>query len=421
VQLTPAGDALFVATAQALHTLLEVECVVILRWSPDQPEGSVAALINHSKFQVEQQAPILWETDGFLQRIIAQTRGIQTTGIQITEAETTDVSSQAAAAVFPHLWTEQGSIEALSIENSGWLNGMGRVDLLAVPLKLYPEDPCLGMVLILDSRRQYWTDLKREGIQLLTRELTATHRAHYLVERLNQKQATLECLNWYKQRHLEYVSSLWTQQMSKFQAVFSEKVLAASQSGSRNRSSNSVGTLYIALNSLETILKGEVWDLQLEPETISVAALFRRSLERIEDVARARQLWTQVHNLTPSVSLCVPARKVELMLVELLLAACYRSKSGDRIDIWCRALPEQWVEISITDNGRLNPLLIQAIQHPSAQIPLAASILETLPGRHFKVCQSLVERLGGQLELAQLEDGRAMSRLLLPILPAPQR
>ncbi len=415
VQLTPAGDALFVATAQALHTLLEVECVMILRWSPDRPEGSVAALINHSKFQVDQQAPILWETDGFLQRIIAQVTGVQT-----TDAKKTDVSSQSAA-VFPHLWTEQGSIEAFSIENSGWLSGMGRVDLLAVPLKIYPEDPCLGMVLILDSRRQYWTALKREGIQLLTRELTATHRAHYLLDRLNQKQVSLECLNWYKQRHLEYVSSLWTQQMSKFQAVFSEKVLAASQNGSRNRSSNSVGTLYIALNSLETILKGEVWDLQLVPETISVATLFRRSLECIEDVARSRQLWTQVHNLTPSVSLCIPVRKVELMLVELLLAACYRSKSGDRIDIWCRALPEKWVEISITDNGRLNPLLIQAIQHPSAQIPLAASILETLPGRHFKVCQSLVERLGGQLELAQLEDGRAMSRLLLPIAPTPQR
>lgn len=411
VQLTPAGGALFMATAQALHTLLAVECVMILRWSPNQPDGSVAALINHSKFQVEQQAPVLWQTDGFLQRILTQT----------ADAPSTDATLQAAAtAALPHLWTEQSSIEELSIENSGWLSGMGRVDVLAVPLKIYPEDPCLGMVLILDSRRQYWTDLKREGIQLLTRELTAHHRSHCLLERLNQKQATLECLNWYKQRHLEYVSKLWTEQMSKFQSVFSEKVLAASQSGSRNRGGNSVGTLYSALSSLETILKGEVWDLQLEPETIPVATLFRRTLERIEEVARTRQLWTQVHNLTPSVSLCVPARKVELMLVELLLAACYRSKAGDRIDIWCRALPEQWVEISITDNGRLNPLLVHAIQHPSPQFPLAASILETLPGRHFRVCQSLVERLGGQLELAQLEDGRAMSRLILPIAPAPQ-
>jgi GAF domain-containing protein/signal transduction histidine kinase len=409
IQLTPPGDALFVATAQALHTLLEVECVMILRWLPDQPEGAVAALINHSKFQVEPQAPILWQTDAFLQRIIAQTTDVQPTGV-----------NSPSAATLPHLWTEQGSLEALTIEASGWLSGMGRVDLLAVPLKIYPEDPCLGLVLILDSRRQYWTDLKREGIQLLTRELTAHHRAHSLLERLNQKQVTLECLNWYKQRHLEYVSKLWTAQMSKFQAVFSEKVLAASQ-GSRSRGGNSVGTLYSALSSLETILKGEVWDLQLEPESIPVATLFRRTLERIEEVARTRQLWTQVHNLTPSVSLCVPVQKIELMLVELLLAACYRSKTGDRIDIWCRALPEQWVEISITDNGRMNPLLIQAIQHPAIQIPLAASILETLPGRHFKICQSLVERLGGQLELAQLEDGRAMSRLLLPIAPAPQR
>ena len=190
------------------------------------------------------------------------------------------------------------------------------------------------------------------------------------------------------------------------------------QGGSRNRSSHGAGDLYSAFSSLEKILKSEVWDLALEPEHLQVATLFRRCLERIEEIARTRQLWTQVHNLTPSVSLYVPAQKLELMLVELLLAACYRSKVGDRIDIWCRALPEQWVEISITDNGRLNPRMVRAIQTPSTQVPLSTSILEVPPGLHYKVCQSLVERMGGQLEMAQLEDGRAMSRLILPIAPA---
>jgi GAF domain-containing protein len=403
IQLAPPGDVLFTTAAQALHTLLEVECLMILRWSVDQPEANIAALINQSKFQVNEQIPISWQGDGFLQKILSQ------------------ASNLDSPAALPELLPQAGSFEEIAADNMGWLGGMGRMNLLAVPLKIYPEDPCLGLVLILDSRAQHWTDLTRQGIQLLTRELTLNYRSQYVLEHLRQKQASLECLNWYKQRHLEYISQLWTAQMSQIQGTpFGAAVVAAEhgglgQGGARLRNSQIVGDLYSAFSGLETILKSEVWDLQLQSEPIQVATLFRHCLERIEDVARTRQLWTQVHNLTPSVSLTAPIQKLELMLVELLLSACYRSKEGDRIDIWCRALPEQWVEISITDNGRLNPRLVQAIQYPPQQVPLSIPILEAPPGLHYKVCQSLVERIGGQLEIAQLEDGRAMSRLILPI------
>jgi GAF domain-containing protein len=403
IQQTLPGDTLFSVTAQVLHQLLEVECVAILRWLPDRPEATIAALINDSKFHINPDVPIEWETDSFLQKMLFQ------------------ATDEASNSALPHLFAERGSLEALAAQNSGWLTGMGRVDILGVPLQMYPDDPCLGMVLILDSRRQHWSTLQREGIQLLTRELTLHHRSDFLLTRLTQKKEALECLNWYKQRNLESLSRLWTEQMSKFQNLLASEVGAAGtasgQSGARGRNRNPAGDLYQAFSQLETILKTEMWELQLEPETISIATLLRRSLERIEEVTRVRQLWAQVHNLTPSVSLQISGQKLELMLVELLLAACYRSKVGDRIDIWCRALPEQWVEISITDNGRLNPQLINAIQQPAAQRSLDTSVLESLPGLHFKVCQSLIERLGGQIELAQLEDGRSLSRLILPLTP----
>jgi GAF domain-containing protein len=403
VQQTLPGDTLFSATAQVLHQLLEVECVAILRWSPNQPEAAIAALINDSKFHINPDIPIQWETDGFLQKMLSQ------------------AADGAANPALPYLFTERGSLEALAADNSGWLTGMGRADILGVPLQIYPDDPCLGLVLILDSRRQQWSTLQREGIQLLIRELTLRHRSDFLLTRLTQKKEALECLNWYKQRNLEYLSRLWTEQMSKFQNLLASEAgaggIATAQGGARGRNRNPVGDLYQAFSQLEAILKTEVWELQLEPHTISVATLLRRSLERIEEVTRVRQLWTQVHNLTPSVSLQISSQKLELMLVELLLAACYRSKNGDRIDIWCRALPEQWVEISITDNGRLNPQLIRAIQRPGSERSLDDSVLESLPGLHFKVCQSLIERLGGQIELAQLEDGRSLSRLILPLTP----
>jgi signal transduction histidine kinase len=187
----------------------------------------------------------------------------------------------------------------------------------------------------------------------------------------------------------------------------------------RGRGRHPAGDLYQAFSDLENILKHEMWELQLEPEPIPVATLLRRSLERIEEVVRTRQLWTQVHNQTPSLSLQIPKQKMELMLTELLLAACYRSKVGDRIDIWCRVLQENWVEISVTDQGLLNPQLVNAIQTHSTQAPLSEGevILDSLLGRHFKVCQALVERFGGKMELAQLEDGRSLSRIVLPLSP----
>ncbi|MGB8701782.1 MAG: ATP-binding protein, partial [Thermosynechococcaceae cyanobacterium] len=391
-------DEVFAVAAQVLQQFLGVECLILLRWSLDHPDAQFAGLVNGPKFQVDSSAKLLWREDGFIQALLQQS----------ADQSGTDASGMV---------TLRGTFPELTAHNSGWLSGVGCLELLGAPLNLYPEDPALGLVLALDSRRQDWSAFKREGVQLLVRELTSRYRSHYLTNQLSQRLETLECLNWYKQRHLEHLCRLWTDQMSKFQVLLSAQNPAngPGSGGIRGRQQQPLGQLYQAFSTLDDILKTEVWQLQLESETVSLAALLRRSIERIDDVVKARQLWTQVHNLTPSVSLQVPSHKLELMLIELLLAASYRSKVGDRIDIWCRSLQDQWLEISITDNGRLNPQLVSAIQESPRQPHLVSSVLESLPGLHFKVCQLLLEQMGGQLELAQLEDGRSLSRIILPL------
>jgi GAF domain-containing protein len=393
-------SALLSTATQAIQQFLDVECLIILGWKPDSPAASIIGLLNHSGVQVNASATIPWQTDGFIQGLLAQSTARRE-------------EHQSAMVV------ARGNLQDLAAYNSGWLAGTGPATLLAMPLQTYPEEYSLGIVLAIESRRLQWSNLHREGFQLLTQTLASQYRTHYLVQQLSRKQETLECLNWYKQRHLEYLFRLWTEQMSKFQSVLSAAQPEAPGGSMRGRGRHPAGDLYQAFSDLENILKHEMWELQLEPEPIPVATLLRRSLERIEEVVRTRQLWTQVHNLTPSLSLQIPKQKMELMLIELLLAACYRSKVGDRIDIWCRVLQENWVEISVTDHGLLNPQLVNAIQTHSTQAPLSEGevILDSLLGRHFKVCQALVERFGGKMELAQLEDGRSLSRIVLPLSP----
>ncbi|HEY9824519.1 MAG TPA: GAF domain-containing protein [Stenomitos sp.] len=394
-------ESLFSVAAQALQQFLGTEALMIVRWEPGQTEGTIAGLINTSKVQIDASLPIPWQTDPLIQELLRQSQ----------------TGSDNSASGLAHL---RGPIQEWTGQNNGWIRGMGYAEILAIPMVLYPEDPCLGMVVALDYRHQYWSDFQKEGVKLLTGELTAHYRSHYLLGNLARTQKRLECLNWYKQRHLEHLCQMWTEQMSKFQVLLSGPASEGSTGGTglKGRHRHPAGELYQAFSAMEQILKTEVWDLQLSADTLPLATLLRRALERIEEVSKARQLWIQIHNLTPSVSIQIPGPKLELMLVELLLAACYRSKSGDRIDVWCRVLQDNWIEISITDNGKLNPQLIHALQQRSSQVPLEQSVLESVPGLHFKVCQSLAERLGGHLEVALLEDGRSLSRFILPLTPS---
>jgi hypothetical protein len=365
--------------------------LVVLRWSPERTDATLAGLVNRSKFQVNSSIAIPWQTDEFIQSILQQS------------LETTEAS-------LPKVLTLRGTASGLTHNNSGWLSGANCASLVGVPLQIHAEDPPLGIVLAMDCHQRHWSAAQCEGLQLLVRELTVHYRSQYLIQHLSQKQDQLQCLNWFKQRHLEHLCRLWTEQLSA--SPVQEKAVVSN--GTKH--TQSIPELQDALTLLDKVLKTEVWDLHLELEQVPVATLFKRSLARMEAVIKTRQLWVQVHNLTTNVSLYTHSSSLELMLVELLLAASYRTKVGDHIDIWCRALQDNWVEISITDNGRLNPQLVNAIQKQRDQPALNDSILETMPGLHFKVCKSLVERLGGKLELANLEDGRSLSRLILPLV-----
>jgi GAF domain-containing protein len=390
-------ESLFVIALESIQQFLAAECLAILRFSQTDHLAEIVSIANHSTFQIDSSAQIAWQVDGFLQALLAQT-------------------ALKGKTSFPGVAMLRGTFTDL-VAHSEWFTGAGFLEVLGVPLQVHPDLPCLGVVLAFNTRRNRCSALHREGLQLLARELAVQVHVQDAVQALIHKCEALEGLNWYKQRQLERLSQLWSSQTATFQGLLSSQAAVGASLGSmKSRPQQPMVQLNQAFLALDTMLKTETWDLQLEGEVVPVATLLRRALEHIEPVVSSRQLWTKVHNLTPSVSVKVPSQKLELMITELLLASCYRTKIGDRIDIWCRALKDNWVEVSITDNGRLNPQLVKDLAQYH-RTHLSTSILDALPGRHFKVCQFLAERLGGQLELAQLEDGRSLSRLILPTAP----
>jgi phosphoglycerate-specific signal transduction histidine kinase len=110
------------------------------------------------------------------------------------------------------------------------------------------------------------------------------------------------------------------------------------------------------------------------------------------------------------------ATKIEFVLCELLVAACERSPVGDRIDIWCRPIDSKWLEVSITDEGSVDPILLQALAEGRPADLLSPTAIMLPQNSHLWVCQSLMQALGGECTLSQMEDGRMLSRVIVPLV-----
>ena len=107
--------------------------------------------------------------------------------------------------------------------------------------------------------------------------------------------------------------------------------------------------------------------------------------------------------------------KIELVLYELMVAACQRSPEHGRLDIWCRPLENTLMELAITDDGDIPHQLLKDLKHGRPEDILVPSLLDVPPGLHFSICKTLMQQVGGEFSLQKLEDGRIMSRVVLNI------
>jgi GAF domain-containing protein/signal transduction histidine kinase len=366
---------------QGLLEVLSVPAAAVVLWEGGQAEIA-ACIASLPDFDLIQNTPIDMAQDGLLQSLSALGPP------QIKEGTCENIVSLP--------------VQDLTPETRLWLNCRALGQVLAIPILESDQHQPLGAVIFCD-RLPPGVGLHAEkpqlidGAAMLVRHLAGRYRSMVSLKRYSKRLESLNCLSWYQYRQVEYhCQTALTHQQALAQAE-SSPLLLKSQA---------------AIEKIEQVMQADPEQFHLDDISLPVASLLRQSLARIETLANQRQLWTQVHNLTSNTTATGVNPKLEQVLYELLLAACYRSQAGQRIDIWCRLANPEWLELSITDQGLINPQLIADLSNHN---DATSSTLHSPPGKHFRACQTFMKRLGGQLELAQLEDGRVLSRLMLPL------
>jgi len=302
------------------------------------------------------------------------------------------------------------SIDDIPAETRHWLNAPGIGQLLVMALRTAPEHEPTAILIIADHLERRWVDRHFNALGTLVSQFAWSRRYLMLSESLKVQRERLERLSWYKQRRLEdFYRSVKTGVKRLGEVPTSKDALAAT------RQQQILHQLSDAIDPMQQFIQDEQWQLQVKTETVSLASLLRRALDRVDTLIKQRQIWSQVHNETNAM-ITGDIVKIELVLYELLLTACQRSQPGGRIDLWCRQLDPSWIELSITDDGTIEPRLLEDLEAGRAVDLLAPSALDKPPGLHLAICQSLMKQMGAEFNLYQLDDKRIMSRLVLPIV-----
>lgn len=387
------------AALQSVVTMIGAEVAALVSWMPGSDRGQIITtpVINH-QFAINSEPIVSVKNDPLIQ-----------------EALTAD------SLIIK-------SVSELAATTRNWICGTGISEVLAIALRTAPEHATLGVVVVGTSQYHIPTTNVLPMFGVLISQLAWSRRLLIQVYTLAFQRQQLQCLNWYKHRLVE---DLYLKTWSTGHRA----------SGIEKSSAN-------AVSSIAYMLSNEYWKIaefsqenlvKRNPQSgdsIKLTTLLLRSMERIDSVVKNRHIWTQIHDAggnekVPIVSLENGPRlvKIELIIYEILVSACDRCPDGGRIDIWYRLLgeiekerevenkiplPFLQLELSITDNGRLDPQLISDLQNiPSDE--LSPSSLDKPPGLHLRICQLLIKQMGGELNFYQIDDGRILSRLILPI------
>ena len=380
IQQTQQLDNLERSALQHIMQVLQVPLVALVTWFPGRRSGQIVMpAIGNKQFMLNPDIAVPVHTDPLIQWTL-QTDGLLTL-----------------------------SANDLSAETRQWLIAPGIGQILVIALRTAPEHEPIGIVLVADQAERHWADRHLNALGVLVSQLAWSRRYLVLTESLKGQREELERLNWYKQRRVEEIYRAVGLGIRRLNDLAGQKDALVG-----TRYQQSLRQLGNSLSTVTQVIKEEQWRLRNYAETMSLVSLLKRALERVDSLVKQRQLWAQVHN-EYNLSIAGDTGKIELVLYELIVSACYRSQSGGRIDLWSRQIDKRWLELSITDNGVIEPRLIAELQTGRSVDLLAPSTLDHPPGLHLIICQSLMQQLGGELTFYKLEDGRFLSRLVLAI------
>lgn len=373
-------DRLEQSAVQHIAQVLQVPLAALITWQPKQSTAQVtASILAKPRFEVVTNTAIPLATDPLLQWAL----------------QSSDLQSY--------------TIDDLDPQTRQWLIGSEIGQVLVYALRTAPEHEPTGILLVADRLDRAWFQHQLSAFGILANQLAWCRRSLALSETMLLQRNTLEQLNWYKHRRLEEVYRILGVAVRRLNELSQQKDGASSM-----RFHQILRHLGNTLTATTPVLKQEQWQLQSEYNVIPLASLLKRSMERLDGMIKQRQLWSQVHN-EANLSIGGDIAKIEVVVHEILTMACLRSPAGGRLDIWCRPVDANWVELSITDNGVIAPHLLELMDIGRAGDLLTPSLLDSPPGLHLTICQTLIRQMGGEFTLDHLEDGRILSRLILPV------
>ncbi|MGA7936155.1 MAG: ATP-binding protein, partial [Kovacikia sp.] len=372
------------AALQHISQVLQVPLTTLISWIPGGTVGRVTSpIITNDRFSLNVDTNIPVMTDPLI-------------------AWTLESDSMLPLA-----------IEDIPAETRHWLHGVGIGQVLSIALRTSPEHESTGIIVVADVADRRWSERHMSALGTLASQLAWSRRYLTLTQNLSNQREQLERLNWYKHRRLEDLYRSVTIGLKRLGELNNPKDPLFI-----TRQQQVLRQLNDAVVPLTPLIQEEQWQLQTFPQTTSLISLLKRAMERVDPLIKQRQLWSQVHNENEAnLTIGSDVIKIELVLYELLLIACLRSESGGRIDIWCRQIDSRWLELSITDNGQIEPQLITELETSRANDLLSPSLLDHPPGLHLMVCQAVMKQIGGEFNLYKLEDDRILSRLVLPLAP----
>ncbi|MEB3289609.1 MAG: GAF domain-containing protein [Leptolyngbya sp.] len=289
----------------------------------------------------------------------------------------------------------------LTPATQAWLLAPTGSRLLVKALRTHPRHAITAVLVVVAPAASSWNQHQLTIVNLLINQLAWSRRYLHLGAMLTQQRQDLEHLNWYKHQHLES----FHRQVTKLLADLNSHTPDLRQFQQR-------------LGAVADVIDRERWQMVYRSQTIPLVSLLHRLVERMTPVLESRQLWSQVHNETDRGTLVAgDSTKLEMVIYEVLRTACQRAPVGSRIDLWCRTITLNWLEISITDHGDCSPALLEELKASGTADALAPSQLDDPPGLHLAICKTLLDQLGGEFSCSQMEDGRIHSRLLLPLDP----
>lgn len=360
--------------------------------------------------QVPLVALITWSAGRGAGRIITPA-----TGVDSRFALSSDIVIPVNADTLIRWALESDELLALPIadipgDSRQWLSGPGIGQVLVMALRTAPEHEPTGVLIVADGPDRIWSERHLTALGTLVSQIAWSRRYLALTESLANQRDELERLNWYKHRRLEETCRALTSGLRRLSELDNPKDPLFIQ-----RQQQILRQINDAIAPLPQLVQEEQWRLRTYPQSIPLISLLKRALERVDWLIRQRQLWSQVHNES-NLTIGSDVIKIEMVLYELLVAACHRSESGGRIDLWCRQIDSRWLELSITDNGQIEPRLLNELEAGRAADWLTPSSLDQPPGLHLAICQSMMKQVGGEFSLHKLDDGRVLSRLVLPLV-----